>query len=489
MLSIVGFMRPGKSPVEKYLRPLLAVFAAGFFFVDLVRLYAAGPGLDEIEHVHVAWLMAHGHRPYVDFFEHHMPGLWQMLAVWCVAFPKDGAEILYWGRFLCALSLTVSSWLVYKIAARDRPRETGWLAVMLWLVVANRCSAVSIRPEMLACPVLLASLFCLQERIDAPKERGLLLLSGLLSGGACYFTPRAVFFAAGLFLSQVRRLNGKERLSWLGCAAVGPALAVSWIGWPDFQKWLIDFNHHTGTYPHRFLMVSAWDFGGILAAALLVSILHVFWKKDRKTIELGFIYALALVSPLLIERAPFQQGFACVMPLAVILLARHISFLFELSPALRRAALLELALLWIWPCGLGRTALTPPLHEELAADVRHRVALAGQLGDETVLVGIADHPVACLDGSYYWLHLFAFRPAHFKNMRFDFLDDLRTHRPALISTGGLEDMGERAPEQALALKDYVRRHYDRYPERELLVRKDLAPTEALAQRFPLRGRP
>ncbi|HWQ27408.1 MAG TPA: hypothetical protein VNN12_00100, partial [Dehalococcoidia bacterium] len=35
---------------------------------------------DELEHVHASWCIAKGMVPYRDFFEHHTPWLWYLLA-------------------------------------------------------------------------------------------------------------------------------------------------------------------------------------------------------------------------------------------------------------------------------------------------------------------------------------------------------------------------------------------------------------------------
>ena len=52
------------------------MFAALTFALSIVRFLDG----DELEHVHSAWYVLNGALPYVDFFEHHHPLLWYLLA-------------------------------------------------------------------------------------------------------------------------------------------------------------------------------------------------------------------------------------------------------------------------------------------------------------------------------------------------------------------------------------------------------------------------
>ena len=71
----------------------------------------SGNWLDEAEHCHAAWLMGSQHlRPYTDFFQHHSPLLWDLLAIFYRVGGK-GAEVLFFGRGLvvvCGLMVVFS---------------------------------------------------------------------------------------------------------------------------------------------------------------------------------------------------------------------------------------------------------------------------------------------------------------------------------------------------------------------------------------------
>ena len=54
--------------------------AAAFLALTLVLSIFRFLNDDEVEHVHSAWHVLNGALPYVDFFEHHHPLLWYVLA-------------------------------------------------------------------------------------------------------------------------------------------------------------------------------------------------------------------------------------------------------------------------------------------------------------------------------------------------------------------------------------------------------------------------
>ena len=57
-------------------KALAAVFVVLTFALSIFRFLDG----DEFEHVHSAWHVLNGAIPYVDFFEHHHPLLWYLLA-------------------------------------------------------------------------------------------------------------------------------------------------------------------------------------------------------------------------------------------------------------------------------------------------------------------------------------------------------------------------------------------------------------------------
>jgi len=52
----------------------------GLFLFRLANFRIRWFNPDEFEHVHVSWCIANGMVPYRDFFEHHTPWLWYLLA-------------------------------------------------------------------------------------------------------------------------------------------------------------------------------------------------------------------------------------------------------------------------------------------------------------------------------------------------------------------------------------------------------------------------
>ena len=75
----------------------LLVAWAGFLLLQ------SGSSWDETEHAHVAWLIGHEHlRPIDDFFQHHLPVMWSVLAVY-YRLGFGGPWVILYGRVLVVL--------------------------------------------------------------------------------------------------------------------------------------------------------------------------------------------------------------------------------------------------------------------------------------------------------------------------------------------------------------------------------------------------
>src|SRR5271155_1174486 len=60
---------------------VVALIQVAIFYIwRLSLLQTLAINRDEFEHLHAAWLISRGLIPYRDFFEHHTPGFWLMLA-------------------------------------------------------------------------------------------------------------------------------------------------------------------------------------------------------------------------------------------------------------------------------------------------------------------------------------------------------------------------------------------------------------------------
>ncbi len=72
---------------------------------------------DHAEHIHSAWLVWQGQVPYKDFFQHHNPLMWYVLAPIVALFYKN-IYILYASRIITCLVYSGMFWGMYKISSK-----------------------------------------------------------------------------------------------------------------------------------------------------------------------------------------------------------------------------------------------------------------------------------------------------------------------------------------------------------------------------------
>lgn len=102
---------------------------------------------DEFEHLHAAWLVSQGQIPYKDFFEHHTPLLWYLLAPIFLLF-KSPILIVSSARLLILSFVALVFFLVYKITAEMFSKWSGIFAIFTlsttFLYIQN---TIEIRPD------------------------------------------------------------------------------------------------------------------------------------------------------------------------------------------------------------------------------------------------------------------------------------------------------------------------------------------------------
>lgn len=169
---------------------------------------------DELAHMHAGLLVAHGNLPFRDFFGHHGPLFWAMIAP-AVAGPADPVAKALAGRALISL-FWIGMLLLVALPRRGADPIEGVLAAA-WLaflaVFAQK--SLEIRPDVPAAFLVLAACAAAasENRAAAPAAGVLLALAG-------WCTPKAVFPAMGLMFAAV----------WRCAQAKGPRVAVRFFG-------------------------------------------------------------------------------------------------------------------------------------------------------------------------------------------------------------------------------------------------------------------
>ncbi|MHB8873374.1 MAG: hypothetical protein ACYC8T_06775 [Myxococcaceae bacterium] len=209
----------------RFLALCLAVLAFAFLAIRLALL--APFTLDEFQYAHASWLVSKGSVPYRDFFEVHLPLVYQWLAPLWRLLGDDPAGVV-WLRvgLLPFLLLTL-------VAAASVNRREGALASVLSPVLLIACPpfiafATQLRPDPVAFALFLGALGLHYARRPGPLARG--FLSGALLVLAVWSSQKVLFYGAPLLLGlrPAPRANSPEGSSAPSALGMGlGALAAS----------------------------------------------------------------------------------------------------------------------------------------------------------------------------------------------------------------------------------------------------------------------
>ena len=210
-----GGARPG-------VKALASVFLALTLALSIFRFLDA----DEMEHVHSAWHVLNGAVPYVDFFQHHHPLLWYVLAP-MIALAGESAATLVLLRLVFFLLTLAIAWATYRFAREcQASREAAWLSVCLLLSMTTFVYvAIEIRPDVpqTLFGVLSALYFTRMLRSESSRDA---VLSGVFAAAAFLFQQKAVLLIA-LYPAPFAVFALRRRLPWrLGLYLAGAFAAV-----------------------------------------------------------------------------------------------------------------------------------------------------------------------------------------------------------------------------------------------------------------------
>ncbi|MCX5785794.1 MAG: hypothetical protein NTX59_08890 [Elusimicrobia bacterium] len=239
---------------ERRIAAGLLLFGAAYLLLRLFLIRYRSFDTDELEHLHAAWLVAHGQVPFRDFFEIHGP-LFPFLLAPLTAFIHDPIRAI-WAARLLMLALTAATIRVlWSMTAPGRGLLTRALPILLlcsFTTFANK--SLEVRPDVPAMALL--SLTLLLASGDTSSLR-LRLAAGFSLGLAFFFTPKIAYPAAGLvigwFISDMAAPGSgwKDLLRRWACFFAGAAipftgLALYFIakdGGRAFYECFYTFNH------------------------------------------------------------------------------------------------------------------------------------------------------------------------------------------------------------------------------------------------------
>jgi hypothetical protein len=151
---------------------------------------------DESEHLHATWLVGDGRVPFLDFWDHHAPLLFYLLAPLTRWLP-DTPNVYFVARAVMVVTSGVALVLVYRLACRLS--TSAAMAAVLLLAFLPRFvdKTTEVRPDVPALVAWLAALLALvrwRERA-APAW---LWIAGFALGGAVALNLKAAYGAVGV---------------------------------------------------------------------------------------------------------------------------------------------------------------------------------------------------------------------------------------------------------------------------------------------------
>jgi hypothetical protein len=313
---------------------------------------------EEIEHVHAAWRVAQGAVPYLDFFEHHHPLLWYLLAGALPWVGESGATIPVLRMALLPVALLTLALTGLLALEATGSRRIAWTAaILLGSTIAFLETGVAVRPDS---PMVLFGTLCTFLLLRAQRTgRGFeAAAAGVALGIAFCFLQKAVLLLLALVLAGTIRKVALGRAIplptvasfslGLGGVVLAGGLFLAMVGGLDDYLW------------------TNWVFNGIVSAELaripttgvglvvnlpfwlllvVGSVLVIACQRSDDALFTTALITLALLAALAAARAVRWHYLLQAMPMGAVVGGWALQRLFErarLSPVSRLAVLLTL---------------------------------------------------------------------------------------------------------------------------------------------------
>jgi len=466
-------------PSDKGIQRLYWLLVAAWLLV----LYFQVVGPDEIEHAHVAWLMGeHGLRPFKDFFQHHMPLLWNVLKLY-FQLGGSGPEVLYFGRgvvVLCAILTLWGFYLIDVIGSKARssllPPAMGGTAYFIAATLMLP-ALFNIRPETIAIALFIWSylFWAASWRKELPRALPGILFSGVLLGFTFLASPRLVLLG-GLFLlpTQVDHrvlVIDPKRLALLGAGALA---AIS--GYLALSDTTLEEVHFILSFSTLLQQIGSGQFPdsiqvrfAILAVIALCGLLLQLHFENKKRhlhswIDLAYLWLVILLSVLISGKYIYNQDVSPILVLIALLFVRGQK---RLAPAPELRILFFTTTMALWGLLLSFNAGLLYSEKSVVGQVdKTQHQLTKIPPGESVMLSPGQHPIVVRYASFYGSPLTdspdrlcrAVRRAQsdWPLLECDFLADLKRSRPFLV-TRVIQALGSGA--QLAEIRAFLDRHY------------------------------
>jgi hypothetical protein len=292
--------------------------------------------IDEFQYAHAAWLVARGQVPYRDFFEVHLPLVYQVLApvFW---FTGDSPLSVLALRAAMLVPLVGTCVAAASLNRKQGPGAMLLAPVLLLATPPFVTFATEVRPDPLAFALFLGALALLAAKPSSGKAFG----AGALLVAAVWGSQKVLFYGGlvGLVLAGDTVLRRGRRPALLpspgaflaGAGAVLALLAAyltvtrSWAaGWHWCFAWAADHQRHYPGFSWREYLVPVWKAHPwlfTLAALGLASTVRRWQDPD-----LLLVVALpATFGAYALQQAPFPYSLLPFLGLLALFAARGVA--------------------------------------------------------------------------------------------------------------------------------------------------------------------
>jgi len=115
---------------------LFFVVLALVLFIGIGCFYITYPEGDVMEHIYDTYLVSVGYVPYRDFFEHHHPLLWYMLAPF-IGLLHRNIEVIGWADYVTFCFFVWGLWFVYRIVTDFLSTRTAALLALIYVLLPD----------------------------------------------------------------------------------------------------------------------------------------------------------------------------------------------------------------------------------------------------------------------------------------------------------------------------------------------------------------
>ncbi|MFT5482988.1 MAG: hypothetical protein ACI9GW_001643 [Halieaceae bacterium] len=349
MLSKLTRLNPTKILGVVLISILLLLFAQ-LVLLSMSKVFA----IDELTYAHAAWLVSKGQLPWHDFFEIHVPLLYQLLSV-VFTLNGDDPTLITTMRWLMLGPVLLTMWSMWRVNHDDSGIMALCGPILALLIVDHVIRWIEIRPDVLAFSLILTAAALPYMTRPGPKIRA--VLAGATFALACWTTQKVYYYGsvfiaawiADMLLWQKTRSHAARYILgqpiWFAAGALIVVLgAMSYLTltgtWAEWWKYTIAWGaHHQDTYPgfswhdHSFRLIQDYWWILIFSTIGLVTTIRKLGNSSDTHPTDQLLVGL-LVSTFLsvsIQQAAFAYSYIPVVNMCCIFAARGMMELWHLS--------------------------------------------------------------------------------------------------------------------------------------------------------------